>query len=226
MVAAFKETDLGPPVVAWLAERGWDVYQEVTGRGGRADIVATLGRLVAVVELKKSLGLDVLEQGSRWIGHANIVWVGVPYPRHSNAQVFARSVAEWRGFGVLYVDPVRVEGDFGRVKEAQHAPLQRGARVEPLRAALHPGQKAMASAGSARGGYWTPFKGTCQRIADWVRLNPGSSLKEVLARVEHHYSTGASARAHMSALIEKGVVAGVALKREGKAVLLYPSEAK
>ena len=46
-----RETELGPPVVAWLQGHGLDLYQEVAmprGHGGRADLVGTAGRLVVV----------------------------------------------------------------------------------------------------------------------------------------------------------------------------------
>lgn len=211
-----KETELGPPVIDWLTERGWDVYQEVTGPSGRADIVATCGRLVCVVELKKSLGLDVLEQGSRWTRYAHLVWVGIPYPRRSDAHGFACKVAEWRGFGVLHIGT-------DSVKEAKSAPLNRRP-LDGLRGNLNPAQKTMAPAGTSRGGYWTPFKGTCQRLADYVGDNPGCSIRDAVEHIEHHYSSGSGARAHLTSLIEKGAVPGVVLRRDGKTALIWPSE--
>lgn len=216
---AFNETDLGPPVIGWLTERGWDVYQEVTGPGGRADIVAVCGRLVAVVELKKSLGLDVLEQGSRWIQYAHLVWVGIPYPRRTDAHRFACRVAEWRGFGVLHVGV-----SDGEVRLASPAPLHRRP-LTGLRERLNPAQKTMAPAGTSRGGYWTPFKGTCQQLRDYVVINPGCSIRAAVESIDHHYSSGAGARAHLAALIEKGAVPGVTLRRDGKSCLLHPAEA-
>lgn len=217
MAQVKKEADLGPPVIAWLRERHWDVYQEVVGPVGRADLVATCGPLVAVVELKKSLGLDVLEQGSRWREYAHLVWVAVPLAKCSDAQRFALKVAEWRGFGVLQCSVSDC-----RAREVQGAPLRRRI-LDGLRERLRPEQKTMLAAGSKGGGYYTEFRGTCNMLRDYARLHPGATMREAVQNIHHHYASGAGARAHLTALIERGVIEGLRLERAGKEWRVYPT---
>ena len=44
-----KETDLAKPIIFYLEEHGWDVYQEVIIHGRIADIVATFGKLTWIL---------------------------------------------------------------------------------------------------------------------------------------------------------------------------------
>ncbi|MFF0828791.1 hypothetical protein ACFYU8_17695 [Brevibacillus sp. NPDC003359] len=76
-----NESDLYDPVKNWLEQREFIVYPEVycPRGGGRADIVVTSGPVVGVVEMKQSLTLDLIDQALRWRGHANYIWVAIPY---------------------------------------------------------------------------------------------------------------------------------------------------
>src|SRR3990167_10050555 len=73
-----KETELAKPIIAYLEERGWNVYQEVLIRCKVADIVATFGKLTWVIECKTSMSLKLLEQIYCWRGRANFLSIAIP----------------------------------------------------------------------------------------------------------------------------------------------------
>jgi hypothetical protein len=220
------ETDLGPPVIGWLTSRGWDVYQEVEGPGGRADIVGTCGPLVAIVELKRSFGLDVVGQARSWLPWANMVWVAAPRPaRASAARSLLLEVCDWKGIGVLEVSAPCHFDALGQVGCVADPALQRRASVDRLRRALRPEHKTMTRAGSASGGHWTPFKETCTRLRQAVATSPGITITDAIAAIPHHYANSRSARAHLVDLIRRGVIDGLELRQDGRRVNLYPKGA-
>jgi hypothetical protein len=86
-----------------------------------------------------------------------------------------------------------------------------------------PNTKLPAKAGAiGGGGRWTPFRDTCEQLRAVVASAPGITLKEGIAAIRHHYTSMASARGALAARIESGLVPGVRLERDGKAVRLYP----
>ncbi len=231
MSAARPETAVAAPVVAWLEEQGWDVYQEVTFGGPIADIVATRGPLVLVVECKTSLSLDVIEQAAGWVQAAHLVFVAVPQARSHRS--FAERVLRWQGVGMLLVDiPKRYTPTYGAtaaelVRQRVEAPLHRRAPgSDRLRAALRPEHKTAAPAGHAGGSRWTPFRETAERVARAVAARPGITLKELLSDTSTHYRSVAAARSSLTKWIEAGVVKGVRLERDGKALRLWPEKAR
>ncbi len=204
-----SEQELASVVVGWLGEQGWDVYQEVTVRGGpRCDIVATQGPITWAIECKTSFGLGVLDQAFYWRGRANLVSVAVPYS-HSD---FGRRVAREYGIGILHVIAKSV-------REHERPRLWR--RVEgKLRQILRDEHKTYAPAGNADASYFSPFKATCRNVSDFVRRNPGAPLKQVIDSIGHHYASTASARQHIRHWIEAGKIEGLALRREGRQVFV------
>lgn len=70
-----KETDLFEPVKNWLSEKGWEVFAEVSGGMGIADIVGKQHPLYCVVEMKTSLSHDVIDQAIRWYGSAQYIYI-------------------------------------------------------------------------------------------------------------------------------------------------------
>ena len=215
-----SEQALAAVVVRWLEEQHWTVYQEVTA-GGIADIVAVQDRRSWVIECKMTFGLDVLAQASDWKGRANWCSVAVPHRTRGRGRggALGEQVARWLGVGVL------LEVDDVTVREEVPARLwridgRRGARN--IRDVCNEGHRTHAAAGASGGGRWTPFRQTCENIARLALEKPGITVKELVASIEHHYSTPASARAHLPTWIEKGIVDGVRLERDGRALRLYP----
>ena len=97
-----KETDLYPPVRAFLAAQGYDVKGEI----GAADVVACrAGEPPVVVELKTGFCLTLLHQAVARQAVTDAVYVAVPRPKGRGA--LTRNVALCRrlGLGVLLVSP-------------------------------------------------------------------------------------------------------------------------
>jgi predicted RecB family endonuclease len=210
------ETAVAAPIVAWLQAQHWDVYQEVTCRGSVCDIVATRGPIVWAIECKASLGVDVIAQAYSWRRMANYVSVATPRRRRSDArECFERDILQRFDIGALSMECV-----YGSVREEIAPVLYR--RVDSsLRERLCDAQKTFAPAGNADGRRWTPFQETCAELRRFVQERPGCSLKEAIGSISHHYASPASARAAMRIWIEKGVVDGVAARREGRTIKLY-----
>ena len=76
MPERFTEADLAPPLVAYLAARGWTVRSEVRD----CDIAATRGEELLVVEVKRSMSLALLAQAARRQRLTDSVYVAIPRP--------------------------------------------------------------------------------------------------------------------------------------------------
>ena len=226
----WSEEDLGKVVVEYLKSDGWDVYQEVQMyQGGPvADIVATSGPLVMVCELKRSMSLTLLAQADYWKRWTNVVRVFIPYPkRGGNTRQFAFDICKDRGIGVVtvkaplprYADNCDEGGSF---REWVKPAFRRTPMAKELRAVLSEKHKQHAKAGSAAGGHWTPFKQTVERLTTLVRKEPGISMKDAFSRIEHHYASYASGRARVSALVDRGVIKGIEVRRDGRKLSLWP----
>jgi hypothetical protein len=202
------EVALGAAVVRWLDGLGWDVYQEVEGGPGRADVVAVARTArpmrVWVIECKVTLGLALLEQAARWIGKAHYVSVASPARR---PRALVDEVLAWKGIGAL-----RVASE--RVAQPLRPQLRRAADTRPLLAALRPEHKLCAPAGSTAGGQFTPFRATCRALAALAREEPGIPFAEALRRVPTHYASKASARSSLRRWIREGIVPGVHLAQD------------
>jgi hypothetical protein len=221
------EAELAEPVVAWIADMGWTVYQEVMlspGDTRRADIVATSGRIVWVIEVKRSLSLDLLAQGLDWKPWAHRVSLAYPAARVSRARQYAALAARSDGLGLLAVQGPVFTYQAAIVREVSGPKLNRRP-LEGLRAALCEEHKTFAAAGSADGHYWSPFRATCEVILAAVQASPGLTVREVIDRVDHHYKTPASARGSVYRWASEGKIPGVEVRRDG-AARLYPTEAE
>lgn len=224
-----KETDLAACVVSMLDEQGWTVYQEVQMRshGGVADIVATKGSLVYVVECKRSMGLKVWAQANRWTRWANMVSVAVPHARRSWAEHEAlHSILQHFGLGHIECTS-GYDGKTHTGRQKTMPRLHRSANTKPLVSVLCPEMQTCAPAGS-RGGHWTPYKATLRMLREVVASSPGATWKEVLHGLGgmHHYGTDSTCRSVLTRDIQMDLVPGVRLERDGKKWRLYPKEMK
>lgn len=223
-----REQDIAAVVVAWLEALGADVYQEVEVPGGVADIVARVGVELWIVEVKTSLSLSLVAQAMERRRLAHRVFVAAPRSRTMRE---VEPILRETGIGLLVV---RV-GDFNghweyeqpavdeMVRSARH-----NRRPVKLAAKLQPEHKTHAKAGAiSAAGRWTPFRRTCTKLADVVRRWPGLTIKEAIAKVDHHYASTSSAVSSIPHWIAQGKVPGVRLERRGGthgALLLYPDE--
>ena len=221
--AKFTEKDVAAWSVAWLESQGWDVYQEVKLHyGGKvADIVAVRGPVYWIIEAKTSLGLSVLDQAWRWSDHAHMRAVAIPLRRDrhgikQSAKPLADQIARDYGIGIIKVDKSVINceyrgGDFDRSPRMLHY----------LRDNLKPEHKTFCAAGSNEGGYYSEFRGTEIQVKSFLAKNPGATMKEIVANVEHHYANTRSARACLRIWIEKDVIKGIRSKRDGKLFRYY-----
>jgi len=212
------EADLARPLVAWLEDLGWDVYQEVAmhAYGRRADIVAKRGPILWVIETKLRLGWEVLTQAEFWLLHAHRVSVGVPtvFPA-------AERIGRLLGIGFLSVYGASIDC----VQEVVRPAFRR--RVQPrLGQCLREEHKVYGEAGNAASQYYTPFKATCRAVLEVVKQEPGINLKDLIVRAPHHYATPESARCSIAKWADEGKIPGIRVERKGRLIHLYPTEAR
>ena len=201
------ESQLAEKVVHYFEERGFVVYHEVVARFGRADIVAVNGPVVAIVEVKTSMGLALLSQTANWVGYANLVYAAAPYPKERR---YVERIAREQGFGLIGVDRMDEPKEFVAPR------FHRGKAL--IRKALHDEQRTFSKAGNAGSKFWSPWQGTCREVRSTVKSR--MTIADLVARIKHHYGTNGTARACLTKWIECGKIPGVRLVREGKAVFV------
>lgn len=210
-----SEQHLASVVVKWLQAEDWDVYQEVQLGGDRADIVARRGRVLHVVEVKKTFSLALIGQGLGWIGHAHLVSVAAPVPPGARGTGVARRL----GLGIIDVQPNGWAHLLARPSFLR--------QISPrLSESLREEHKTFAPAGNATSSFYSSFKATCANVARWTAQNPGGKLRDCIEAIRHHYASDASARSSLVTWIERGKVDGVRLARERDAMRLYPDPSR
>lgn len=216
------ETTVGTAVADWLKDLGWEVYPEVlVGKTGRAaDIVATRGPLIWIVECKVSLSLEVITQAMMWRGFAHYRSVATLYTHR--VKTAAPRILKDYGIGLFYVDRRPPH----EVLQPLTPRLERSVRPQTVRESLHELHKEWATPGqqSRRGGLLTPFALTSRAVQEYVRAHPGCGLKELLGGIQHHYRTEATARSMIPQWIQSGVIPGLRVEREGRKIRLYGGE--
>lgn len=201
------ETEVAKFVIGYLAGLHWEVFQEVTGQQGRADIVARQSSIIWIVEVKTRFGLPVIEQAKRWIPHAHRVSVATPtWPGE-----FGSEVCRLFGVGIIGTAPQYSDGS--GTKELLAPRLNRKPWNMPNLCEEH---KTYAEAGTNGGGYFTPFRRTIRIIEEEVRLHPGIRLKDLVEKVDHHYASNSSARQHLAGWIAGGKIPGYGIRQDGR----------
>lgn len=211
------ESDYGAVVVAYLQALGAEVFQEVDVPGGVADIVARVQAELWIIEVKTSLSLALLIQAMERRRLAHRVILAAPPSR--NARDVAGICAEL-GVGLWLVSTGYESWDPPWVRE--EVPSRRwNARPVALAGKLREEHKTHAQAGAVGGGgRWTPFRGTCEALAEAARRTPGIALKAAIGEIKHHYRSASSARSSLATWLRQGKVPGVVM-RDGA---LFPAE--
>ena len=208
-----NETELAAALTTWLQSDGWDVYHEVVipHVSSRPDIVARRGAFTWVIETKMNLSLDLMEQGVEWIprGVANMVSIAVPKNNHRSRWFCSRTLRHF-GVGMLEVSPT-----FVTVNEKPIIQRRLIRKIE-LRDEQSATNTEYAAAGSARGGFWTPFRGTVDQMRRALTLNGPMTMAHLIDSIQHHYSSAASARGALMGRIQDGTIKGIeTFKKEG-----------
>ena len=216
------EVELARPIVEWLIDLGWEVFQEVElyQGGARADIVARRGAVLWAVEVKRTLSLALLGQALEWTQRTHRVSVAIPHGRTTSARRFALRAAASEGIGVLEASLLYD----GEVKVVELGCPQLRRRVLGVR--LHEAQKTWADAGNAAGKRWSPFQQTCVLVRAAVEAAPGLTVREVVDRVDHHYKSTSSARGSLLGWARSGSIEGVEVRggtKETGFFRLYPA---
>lgn len=208
-------------MVNWLQGEHWDVYQEVSlGPYDRiVDIVAVRDPVVMCVECKTSLSMAVIGQSFALTGIAHFICVATRQiaGREGYGRTYANRCMRRDGIGHFEV------GGLGDVWQSLRPSMTRKLS-RPVRDLLMPEHQKYAKAGAKGGGYFTPFKRTCEEVRKWVAKNPGRTMKEAVNGIPHHYASDKSAVASLLARLRQGLVPGIVATRNGRRLELTPAE--
>ena len=195
-----SEQELAAILVSYLENDGWEVFQEVdTEHWGIADIIAKRDGIIWAIETKTSLNLDVMQQAWRKRPHAHFISVAFPAPRR-RAEDFATQVCKTMGIGILHISSGVLERNKGVAFKKIGTAISSRLREE---------HKTYAKAGSAKGGYWTPYKDTCEKLLAVVQAEPGIRVKDAVLKIQHHYKTNTTAAACLVKWSARGTVPGI-----------------
>ena len=213
MLGRMKEVDVAGFAVAYMKAQGWEVYQEVDFGGSRADIVATQGEEIMVVEAKAAMTFALLEQAIGWKQYADRIVVVTPLRKNVGKFALVHCLDHLQfGWWSICQESVHVEVE---------PPKLEAGLADRLRESLCDEQKNYAEAGTS-GKYWTPYKAFAKAVKEAVEKSPGLPVKEIIWRVNHHYASSSSAIANLRKGAELGWIEGVELRKvEGK-MCLFP----
>lgn len=219
-----SEKELAKVIVDYLKGEGWTMYPELCG----IDIIATKentdspnGIKVIGIECKKHFNLRVLSQAYEKRRFVDQMYVGVS-DGWKNDEHFGCKIARTFGYGVFFVKKMH---DYRNrcftysLKEVVEPETCNRTRFD-VDKLFDPRAENYAEAGQAGGKCWSEFRKTAYTLTDYVTVNPGKSLKDVVAAIEHHYANSTSARSSLKKLIESNVIKGVRLEND----LLFPSD--
>lgn len=208
-----KETDLAKPIIFYLEEHGWSVYQEVIIHGRIADIVATFGKLTWIIECKTSLSLKLLEQIYGWRGYANYISIAIPIKSNFGSS-FIETFLKNDGIGAFTVN------EYSEVYKRIEPKLNR--KVIGISKFIKPEHKFWAEAGSQKG-YFTPFQQTKNNIQQAIKGYPdGILFNDFLKKIKYHYRTESTARSCLRKWIDSGVIKGIKIINQGNRLFVYP----
>ena len=192
-----KETELAKPVVQWLTDQHWDVYQEVQFNygGGIADILAVKNNIMWIIETKTSMTFTVLEQASKWLSHYRSI--AIPSAKRDTGRKFSYLLADKVNVGIIEVNTRTFNGSY-LVTEIEPAKLMRE-HNEYCRKFMFPKlreeHKTFAEAGNNHGNRYTPYQGTINQVRNYIQKNPGCTIKEIFDELGRcHYSNTQSAK--------------------------------
>lgn len=161
-----SETDLSSAVADSLKTLGYTVRTEVKN----CDIVAVKGEELVVVELKRSLSLDLILQATQRQRVADTVYVAVPRPEGSlRATRWRRLIHLLKRLelGLIFVSGVRPSG--GRMEIVFHPlPIDRRKNRKQRRAVIREIKGRSGdynTGGSSKTKIMTAYRETCIRIA-------------------------------------------------------------
>ncbi len=224
-----SEASLAALITKWLKENHYSVYEEVSFKGGLADVVAVKDGLTTAIEAKLCLSLKVLEQASFWRHFTDWSFVAVPFYRRDkwpDGWRFGFELALDRGISIMTLDAESEEMRV-TVSEKPFRPLD-SVNYKKLHAQLKlmPATGFENIAGTCRTAHWTPFKHTIALLTDYVKQHPGCTLRDVVNEVPSHYKSKTSFMYSVIDYLGKGVIKSIRPKNlDSKAfgnITLFP----
>lgn len=168
-----KETELAEPVITWLQEQNWNVYQEVqfSRLGGVADICAERHGILWIIETKTALSIDVLNQASVWPVHFRSI--AVPKAKSCSKRDY-RVARDYYGVGVIEVS-------HNDIYEILKPPifLRHHKTAKRLLLQITDLHRTYCKAGTKGGGHLTPYKLTMMEIRKTVKDHPGCTIEDL-----------------------------------------------
>lgn len=225
-----SEEEFAEIIVKWLKSNGWEVYQEVQlnrHAGSIADIVALKDGKYWIIECKLNFGFNVMSQADEWRYFANYVSVAIPY---TNKTLFRVKLCKLLNIGVLtviYNQWLRDQSidKHWQVNEDLKA-LEQELKYKSLINQLTEKHKTFAKAGNNYSKRITPFKLTVEKLVNYVKENNGSLLREVVKKIDHHYSTNNSAKTNLAEMINRDIIKELYLDRKKEGNRVYLKEIK
>jgi hypothetical protein len=204
----YTEADHAAAAKEWFEERGWEIYPEVLIGDHRADMVAVQGSRIAIIEVKTSASLALLDQAVRWATGGWADHVVIVHPRHKRKLIGATEsfLARQLGLTIMTIwnryNPSsltnRLTADCLKIRDVRHDMYNKQKVLD----ALHEDQKRFEP--GTKHGYSTPFSRTLDCATEYIEQHPGCVMKEIVANIDHHYRTDATAKSQLANwLVEK-----------------------
>lgn len=177
-----KESDLYPPVKAYLIRQGYDVKGEV----GKVDVVARRGPDTVIVELKRAFSLTLFHQGIDRLSLSDSVYLAVEYKA---GKPFARTLkdnikmARRLGLGIM---TVRLRDGFVEVHAdpGPYAPRKSKKKQTQLRKAFDRLDGDPNAGGATRHGIVTGYRQDALKCARFLAVHGPSKGAKVKAWAE------------------------------------------
>lgn len=189
-------------LMGWLRDKGWDCYPEVqlSYGGTRIDIVAVMGPVCWAIEVKTSLNLDVMCQASdHWCAVARSI--AVPW---SKGRPDVKRVLDALQIGMITIRPRPYNESQWDVKEDVRPPIIK-ANFKMQRTYLRPylSDEHKKYKPGTQHEYYTPYRGTIDRVMEFVRDHQGCTIKNLVDGINHHYASDTTARAALLTALQR-----------------------
>lgn len=182
-------------MIRFLEQEHWEIYQEVRLGGIGApivDIVGKQGILVHSIELKRTLGLSVLQQAHRNLNYFHYSSIAVPRPSRSGPprreRQFAKQLCRDYGIGLLVVfmewDSIEQEIP-PRLHRKNHPFIKKYAL--DLLTENHRVNSGYADAGTKGEGYFTPYKEMIRVVKKYIEDHPGCEINQVMVHLSEEF---------------------------------------
>ena len=214
----FSEASICKAVARAAEHCGWTVYAEVslpTPHGGRApaDLVLQRGDETTIVEAKKALTWQLIEQAERWVGMANYS-IAVCPSTSAKWKDIARKATHAIGVGLIFWPGGKSWDDL--VADCGLTPG--GSAVEQF---LDGKQKGYSTPGAGGQRRWSPTRAWLDQVEQYVQRNPGCTVRDVARSVQHGLRSNHLARNQIVRAAERGGV-DVRIEEENGIRTLFP----